>query len=229
MNKTYAVSDLHGCLELWKQIDKFTDDNDIIYVLGDCGDRGPDSWETVKAVASNKKAIYLKGNHEEMLVNALREIIETGTSGWDYQLSVQNGGEATINDALNDPMCQNWINYLEKLPTYAEYLNKNNEHIVLSHAGFTMGFLDDKLVFPTDEELIWDREHFSDPEIKIKKNYYNVFGHTPTFCFTNDIGALYLKNNKIDIDNGSFASGYTCLLDLDTFDEHIFKTEKIGD
>ena len=40
----YTVSDLHGCLEDWKSLlQKIRfNDNDTMFVLGDCIDLGPD-------------------------------------------------------------------------------------------------------------------------------------------------------------------------------------------
>ena len=40
----YAVSDLHGCLEAYKTIKRILRPDDIVYCLGDCGDRGPQPW-----------------------------------------------------------------------------------------------------------------------------------------------------------------------------------------
>ena len=69
----YACSDLHGRLDLLKQIQDFLQLDDTIYFLGDAGDRGPNPWETIKAVAQDKRFIYLKGNHEDMLVKTMED------------------------------------------------------------------------------------------------------------------------------------------------------------
>lgn len=62
----YAISDLHGMLCLYQEVKKFLKPEDKVYCLGDCGDRGPDPWETIKAVAADPQFIYIKGNHEDM-------------------------------------------------------------------------------------------------------------------------------------------------------------------
>lgn len=36
----YAVSDLHGCLDIYYKIKKLLKSEDKVYCLGDCGDRG---------------------------------------------------------------------------------------------------------------------------------------------------------------------------------------------
>ena len=66
MKRTFACSDLHGQLDLWKQIKSFLNPEDTVYFLGDAGDRGPDGWELIKAIANDSQVVYLKGNHEDM-------------------------------------------------------------------------------------------------------------------------------------------------------------------
>ena len=48
MNR-YVVADLHGQLDLLKQIKEYLNEDDILYILGDSGDRGPQPWQTLKA------------------------------------------------------------------------------------------------------------------------------------------------------------------------------------
>ena len=69
----YACSDLHGRLDLYKQIKAFLNPEDTVYFLGDAGDRGPDSWELIKTIYSDDQFVYLMGNHEEMLVEAMKD------------------------------------------------------------------------------------------------------------------------------------------------------------
>ena len=63
---TWAIADLHGHLEIWKKVKEIISPDDIVYVLGDCVDRGPQSWETLKTVYNDPQARLLKGNHEDM-------------------------------------------------------------------------------------------------------------------------------------------------------------------
>lgn len=111
---------------------------------------------------------------------------------------------------------------------------------MLCHAGFTPA----KEPFPANEDLLWDREHIYDtPE----GEGICVHGHTPIseylilrldnannflppdrqFSYSYNGGALwYCDNHKVDIDCCSYMSGKTVLLNLDTFDEHIFTVDK---
>lgn len=93
----YAVSDLHGMYELYQKISDFLKPEDKVYCLGDCGDRGPRSWETIKAVASDPRFIYIKGNHEDMLVKAMKDYIKYETyGGGHFDLLCWNGGASTL-------------------------------------------------------------------------------------------------------------------------------------
>ena len=53
----WAISDLHGYYSFWEQVKNIIDKNDTVIVLGDCIDRGPNSWKTLKAVLSDPQAI----------------------------------------------------------------------------------------------------------------------------------------------------------------------------
>ena len=185
MNKTYAVSDIHGMKPLWDQIMKYLDPNDTLYCLGDCADRGNDGWEIIKDAIADKRVINPRWYHE-----------------------------------------------LAKLSLQETYMNKNNQIILLSHAGYTLG---DR---PNFHDLIWSREHFYDPwpEGPSADRTFCIHGHTPFLLMPNydpyiAVGKSYkdfdLENmnhfwycdgHKCDIDNGSFATGKTCLIDLDTFE-----------
>ena len=73
---TYACSDLHGMMPLYKQIKNFLSPNDKVYYLGDAGDRGPNSWELIKTILADDQFVYIKGNHEDMLVKAMYDYVK---------------------------------------------------------------------------------------------------------------------------------------------------------
>lgn len=229
MNKVYACSDIHGVIDLWKQIDEFTNSTDKIYFLGDAIDRGPHSWKTFKAIYLNQKVEYIKGNHEDMLVNAMKGY-DKYSNEYEYRLWMNNGGIETVDDFFDDEFKEDWIREIENLPTHLKYVNKNGEEIYMSHAGFTLHKIGDDIMVPDDKDLIWDRNHlYSNFFDESCANCFSVFGHTPIQtqeAYFDEPGALYLPGNKICIDNGAFFSGQCCLLDLDTFDEHIFQVDK---
>lgn len=238
----YCCSDLHGCYDLYEQINKFLKPEDIVYFLGDATDRGSEGWRLLKAIAANPQWKYIKGNHEDMLVDAMRDFIKYDSYDTAYQLLVYNGGYATFSGWLaeDEKFYESWMNHINKFPTYDIYTNKDNIHIILSHAGFTptINHQTGHIEIPEDRDLIWNREHFNEKWNNALTNFIVVHGHTPTESLVDylhedefrDIivepGALwYCENHKVCIDCGSVWSGYTVLLDLDTFDEHIFENE----
>lgn len=230
----YACSDLHGRMDLYKQIKAFLKPEDKVYFLGDAGDRGPDSWALIKEIYKDDQFIYMKGNHEDMLCNAIKEYSIHGYPGGDYHLLVSNGGGDTFDGWLaeNESVRNSWYQALKKLPTYLTYTNAKGMKIYLSHAGFTPYFYPDGVMAPPEEDdLIWSRDHFVD-RWYLEDNAIMVHGHTPVpylmdrICWSDEKvepGAYWYSNNhKIDIDCGAVFTGHTVLLNLDTLDEEVF-------
>lgn len=231
----YACSDLHGMMPLYKQIKNFLSPNDKVYYLGDAGDRGPNSWELIKTIYSDDQFIYLKGNHEDMLVKSMIDYIKYDEYlGHNYQLLCSNGGENTFTGWVVDGAWTNWIKIIQDLPIYETYKNVNDITIYLTHAGFTPAYINEtEIAIPDEHDCLWDRYHFSDPWPRDTENVVIVHGHTPTPHLADhlrmsneiDIGhALWYANrHKVDIDVGTVFTGRACLLDLDSFDEHVFE------
>lgn len=230
----YAISDLHGSLDLFKQIQSFLNKNDILYVLGDCGDRGKNPWETIKEVAKDPRCIYLKGNHEDILVHAIKSYNKyENFYSMEMSTLLANGGIETFQEWNCEAQKNGWLSYLDKLPIYKKYINKDGIIIHLTHAGFTP-FIPIEEIETTD--LIWDRNHIFDIFPKEKDNELIVHGHTPIpfiikdfynyeIPFENyDNGALWYANgHKVCIDTGAYATNEIVMLDLDTFDEYMFE------
>ena len=231
----YACSDFHGCIDFYKAIKNFIKPEDKVYFLGDAGDRGPEPWETIKAIAKDPQFIYIKGNHEDMLVKAMRDCIENDYMG-GYRLLANNGGSRTFDEAMNEEDPKGWMNYLDKLPLYEVYENAQGETIYLSHAGFTpwINVNLNKVAVPGERSLLWDREHFYENfDEGWDPNAIIVHGHTPIPYLWDDLrvpeeyqekGAFwYADGRKLCIDTGAVWTGHCVLVNLDTWDEEIFE------
>lgn len=243
----YAVADLHGMLELYKKIKDFIKPEDVVYFLGDAGDRGTNCWETVKAIMNDEQFICLKGNHEDMLIRAMESWFrypedEKKLSYYssDVVLLTRNGGLNTFAEwARERPKERSrWYSRIKSLPTFLTYKNKDNKWIYMSHAGWSPCAYDD---IPKDEDLIWDRDHYlyAWPE-EAPDDIIILHGHTPIFYVIVDrqrysrtplkmpklpCAYWYSNNHKCCIDNAAFYTKSTVLLDLDTFEEHKFYTD----
>ncbi len=228
----YACSDLHGMLHFYKVIKNKLQPEDIVYFLGDAGDRGPHPWECIKTILDDPQFIYIKGNHEDMLVNAMGK-----GYGRQYNLLRSNGGKHTYEQAMAEPNWTQWRTRLKDLPDKALYTNIQGEDIYLSHAGFTPDLnADGEITWVWGEDLIWSRDHFFDkwPEHEKFQKAIVVHGHTPIPFLLDEIdpayqmgeikpGALwYSDSKKCCIDCGAVFTGYYVLLNLDTWEEEVF-------
>ena len=98
--RIYVVGDLHGCAAepavLLRHLEESEgiNDDDVIIFLGDYIDRGPDTKGVVELALDFKtrfpKTRFLKGNHEDMLMDFL------GFGGNLGQAFLYNGGLETI-------------------------------------------------------------------------------------------------------------------------------------
>ena len=228
----YAVSDIHGHYPLWQKVKEFLLPDDMLFVLGDCADRGSKGWQIIKEVISDPRCYYLKGNHEDMLAKTMKEW-ENEDLDINFHHLMSNGGYETFNDYKSeDPkFSAEWRRRLEKLPEIAVYRNLHGQEIYLTHAGYT----------PSVEkrwiDFLWGRDHFGDswPEEEIFENVIMVHGHTPTDCIAEELGLRpadwevgafwYCDDHKVCIDNGTHWSNSLTLLDLITWEEQIFCAE----
>lgn len=240
MGKTYAVSDIHGQWRLWCQIKNMLNEDDTLYIIGDCADRGKAGWAIIKEALADPRVIYIKGNHEDMLVNAMKH-------SYDKSLCYANGGEPTLSAWEQEGRDAEYIEKLNNLPVYKIYENAQGKTILMCHAGVTPWLMDNgEMGLNEDYDLVWNREHFHE---KWDEEHYAdvivIHGHTPIplmrswrYGGFNDIpreedwkGGIftYCDGHKINIDNGCFFTNSIAVLDLDTMEEYIFTQEVTPD
>ena len=230
---TYAIADLHGQYDLWSQVKNFLKPDDRLFILGDCGDRGPDGWKIIKEALRDPRVKYIRGNHDQMLLDAWK------TEWRDTYIWFCNGGYETFESILADADAEIYLQELNRTLYSYEYRNKNYDTILLSHAGYTIYEYDAQ---PDINELLWGRDHiFSrcDWWDHTNPSVYVVHGHTgvvssvfkrrsidfPTDTKINESNTVcrYADGHKICIDGRSFMSGKIAILDLDTLKEIVFE------
>ena len=78
--RRFAISDIHGCIKTFKTlVDRIEfSKEDTLYLLGDYIDRGPDSKGVIDHIWKIQEEGYrvhcLRGNHEQMLLEELKNI-----------------------------------------------------------------------------------------------------------------------------------------------------------
>lgn len=215
-NRTLVISDIHGCYDEFNKLlgmVNYSSATDQLILLGDYIDRGKDSLKVLEFVRElNYKfgAITLRGNHDQMLLDWLKNPIE---NLYHY---MQNGGMETIKSFIPDAdkqiLCwdtyMEWANeikigYWEEIDFLSEleYYHEDDKHIYV-HAGINPNLDDWKNT--SKEDFIWIR----DPFLNHKRQHDKVVihGHTPC-VYLHKKPDIYFREDKIAID-GACAYGY---------------------
>ena len=231
----YTISDIHGNYDKYKKMletIKFAP-NDILYVLGDVIDRGPDGFKIMLDMAQRPNVVNLMGNHEAMAMKAISGILRTiGTDGVGMneeekqakELWFWNGGELSLADFFwldNEQETIVW-EYMKAMLLYKE-LEVNGRKFILLHGGLENFTPDRPLMDYAPREILWCRP---EPDTVYYPDRYVVFGHTPVQHLNLRAGLenvpakIYHGDHIIDIDCGCvFPSGRLGCLCLDTMEE----------
>jgi serine/threonine protein phosphatase 1 len=211
MQKIFVIGDIHGCFDkLCALMDKipinFT--RDQLIFIGDYIDRGSGSIEVVDYLIDLQKqlpgTLFLKGNHEDMLINYL-----DGSDRYTYLL---NGGQRTLDAYLNHP--NNPGEY--PVPSaHLEFFNSLHFYYQTADYIFVHAGLRKKVPLESQKkmDLLWIRDEFIYSDFDFGKRV--IFGHTP---FKEPL----VQTNKIGIDTGAvYGNRLTCvqLPEIDFFSE----------
>ena len=111
MGKTYVISDIHAHMAPLNRFLRSINDDDIVYVLGDIVDKGPDGLKPFLAILDDLRCILLLGNHELMMLEHLH-----------------------AKNVLNSECSNVWLNYNGGAYTMTAYrhLNKRNQKRILN-------------------------------------------------------------------------------------------------
>ena len=200
MKRTYVIGDIHGCYREFKRLlDLCSDDADgkpaRLITLGDYVDRGPDSFDVVQLIRHRladeypvfKSIINLKGNHEDMMVQAVLGGELRDKQDW---VSSNNGGDATVERYPNKKALLDDAKWLAALPTSCE--DKLRYYV---HAGIRPGI---RLKEQNDADKLWIRDLFLKHKAPYEK--YVVHGHTP-------VEKPDVQANRINIDTALVFGG----------------------
>jgi serine/threonine protein phosphatase 1 len=225
MSRTLVVGDIHGGLKAVLQIlerAKVNTDDTLIF-LGDYVDgwsQSPEVLNFLIDLSKKQKCIFIKGNHDELLLDWL----ENRTENINEEMWFKHGGKATVDAYLtvSESEKNKHIQFLKKLQNF--YLDPQNRLFI--HAGFTNIKGVEFEYFP--KMLYWDRtlwevalcldeklnsnSMFYPNRLKIYSEIY--IGHTP-ISKTEKIAPL-CKNTVWNLDTGAAFMGVLSILDIDS-------------
>jgi len=157
MGATYVIADIHGRYDLLNDaLDAIgARSPGVIVTIGDYVNKGPDSKPVIdrllRGVAPGWSLVTLKGNHDAMMVEALRDPAKM--TPW-----IRKGGDATLASYGGSPAAvpQSHIAWLDGLP-----LTHVDRHRLYVHAGI-------------DAEIPLERQ---DENALLNKRYPKGFRH----------------------------------------------------
>ena len=221
---TYVMSDLHGCYDKYAQmLEKIGfGDGDILYILGDVIDRGPEGIRILLDMMGRKNVIPIIGNHESLALSSLK-LLRDGASEEElrkkraYCLWMLSDGEPTAAAFRTLPKETQaaLVAYIESFSVYEE-ITVDGQRFHLSHTlpDYRPG-LDVHDV--TLREFICGEPNYT---VRYGDNVRYITGHTPTNVIDSAFfGKIWQGNNHIVIDCAAAWGGRLGCLCLDTMEE----------
>ena len=199
MPRTYALSDIHGCLNKLErlvarcQADAKAEQTTFVF-LGDYIDRGPDSRGVLEYLIDLQShrpgaVICLCGNHEDLALAAIDD------PGQIDQWVVYNGGDKALRSYGVSTPSELPAEHVDWMRALATHHDDGRRFFV--HAGVDPSRPLDR---QDRHDLLWMREPFlSDP-----RDYgrFIVHGHTPVKG-----GRPDLRANRVNIDTAAVLGG----------------------
>lgn len=223
--RIYAIGDIHGCpqelavlLNHLKSIECISP-ADLIIFLGDYIDRGQNPKQVIEILLKIQlefpNTIFLKGNHEDMLLNFL------GFPGMAGKFYLQNGGITTLSSYglahtyIASEVLENFPkDHLQFIQTLRYGVSIGDYLFV--HAGVNPSrHIDNQ----RGEDLMWIRDEFMINSHNVGKTV--VFGHTPLHEVVCD------EPQRIGLDTGLvFGNKLSC---MEIFSKKLFQVKRGGE
>lgn len=218
--RVYCIGDIHGQIDLLIEIhDKILQDSTdytgekLIIYLGDYIDRGQHSKEVVGFLLNKPlhgfKYIYLRGNHEQVLLDFLNLDPKIATRWFTFggQATVLSYGVSITGIPIGDKLKQLQTNLASNIPTdHLFFFSKLIYYFEVGdyffvHAGIKPKV---KLNRQSESDMMWIRDEFLNSNIHYEKMI--VHGHSVT-------DEPVILPNRVGIDTGAYATGkLTCLI-----------------
>lgn len=195
-------------------------EEDTVLILGDCIDRGSEPIKVLKDIMNRPNFIHILGNHELMMMTAIRPLMQEITNESVHSLEsnddiffafgdwMNNGGETTLQQfsVLERREQEDILCYLEECYAY-ETIEHNGNLYILAHAGLNNFSVDKELDEYSVEDFIWGRTDYG-KQYYPSERIFLITGHTPVQNIRNDKQPIiYKNNNHIAIDCGCVFGG----------------------
>lgn len=219
----FVMSDIHGCHnEMMTALAHWDKEKEILVVLGDLIDRGPDSFKVIMTLDELKRqypdrVVVLKGNHDESFTSWLLDTPEEDLAFY-YMTSHDETIRSFYGHAQGDAqkfkrdsrkqrgkhirfLHKHFLHFLDRLPMVHE-----TEHCIFVHAGINLSIND----WRTDERCMNEiRNPFIYSKRLAPKRVF--FGHTPTGLIRDDHTdcSVWISQHgdKVGIDGGCSMGG----------------------
>lgn len=233
VDRILATSDIHGqntkFLKLLNMAE-YEAEKDLLVVCGDLIDRGEENLDTLATCITLQKqgAILLKGNHEQFLEQALKEMIRDGVwhspSSENIGLWIGSNGGASTYQEIKDLSTSKLIELLKFIQGLPSYFMTGD--FIFSHAGANTRKPIEKNI---EDDFVWMEDNF--PYCPAYKNKVMIFGHVPTWLLHQykAKGKKERKNtriwfdttwkDKIGIDCGGVFGGRLAAIELPSYKE----------
>lgn len=209
----YVLSDIHGNMRRFKSILKQIDlqPDDTLYILGDVIDRHPDGIKILRRIMAMPNVKMLLGNHEYMMLRALKEPYD-GPDDWKDEweddtigLWYRNGGDVTHSawKHTRKTVRAEIIAYLHSLPLNFDVAVGGKTFKLVHGAPTEMcPSRDAKHKGLVTQFAVWDRSAATD--FDLPGGYTLIFGHTPTMELQDQaVLEIWHGERRIGIDCGS--------------------------
>jgi serine/threonine protein phosphatase 1 len=203
--RLFAIGDIHGCPDELAAVIKAIAParNDTVVFVGDYVDRGPSARDVIEQLVALQKSeaevVFLKGNHEDMMLSFL------GFPGRYGDSFLFNGGAQTLDSyGISEDTLERAIDFIPA--PHLEFLQNlatsyHRPPYLFVHAGIMPAR---QLEEQSVEDMLWIRQEFIFNIHQVDATV--VFGHTPMRAVMVDLPY------KLGIDTGLVYGGkLTCL------------------
>lgn len=234
-----AIGDIHGCKKELEQLVSLLPPKRQLIFLGDYIDRGPDSKGVIDfliALSKKRDCVFLSGNHELMLLDALEyaplPIVDGALDGIRAEMGgtkfytpidqwLANGGDETLKSygvrpgiwklrprAIRDI----FLGPLQRKWLYDLKYGRKIGNAIFVHAGLNPA---KDIQKQTISDVVWIRDKFF-RAWEHWKDFDVYFGHTVTAQLGLPKQAIFQQGRLYGIDTGCVFGGYLTAVDSET-------------